>query len=373
MSRLPAGFVKRSDGRLQYTFTIDGVRKYVYGKSVADCRAKELEKRQMISKGTEKRKNPSVSQFCDIWMKNRELSIAESTYRTQKKILGVLLDMVVDSGEKFGSLKMTKVTAADLNALQRELVKTRKSQTVNDYMALLRHMFKDARKQRFIDFDPTEVVNPLKRTEEKARDNIHRALSISEQKAFFDCERTRNSAYYNVYRLAMLTGMRAGEIGALRYSDIYNGFIHVERTVTRSITGGYMIGDVPKTDAGRRRIPLTQDMESVIKEQKKINSFLYGNVVALDDTIFKAPEGGLMMPTPADREIKRICNMIGIEDFTMHAFRATFATRMIEAGMNPKTLQEILGHANFNITMSLYGHCLDDTKIEEMSRIKVVI
>lgn len=85
-------------------------------------------------------------------------------------------------------------------------------------------------------------------------------------------------------------------------------------------------------------------------------------MVSMDDLIFKAPERGLLMATPLDREIKRICKVAGVEPFTMHAFRATFATRAIENGMNVKTLQEILGHSNFNITMSLYGHCLTDTK-----------
>jgi integrase len=54
----------------------------------------------------------------------------------------------------------------------------------------------------------------------------------------------------------------------------------------------------------------------------------------------------------------------------MHALRATFATRAIEGGMNPKTLQEILGHSNYNITMSLYGHCLTDTKREAMNNVE---
>ena len=79
------------------------------------------------------------------------------------------------------------------------------------------------------------------------------------------------------------------------------------------------------------------------------------------------------MATPIDREIKRICAVCGVEPFTLHALRATFATRCIESGMNPKTLQEILGHSNFNITMSLYGHCLADTKKQELDKVVIAI
>ena len=57
----------------------------------------------------------------------------------------------------------------------------------------------------------------------------------------------------------------------------------------------------------------------------------------------------------------------------MHAFRATFATRMIEAGANPKTLQELLGHAHYDLTMSLYGHSMDESKIEAMNKIGDIV
>lgn len=107
--------------------------------------------------------------------------------------------------------------------------------------------------------------------------------------------------------------------------------------------------------------------------QKELNLQIYGDVIAIDERLFKAVEGGLLSASPIDREIKRICKAAGIEPFTMHALRATFATRAIENGMNMKTLQEIMGHTNFNLTMSLYGHCLADTKKQEMDAFNIVI
>ncbi len=79
------------------------------------------------------------------------------------------------------------------------------------------------------------------------------------------------------------------------------------------------------------------------------------------------------MATPADREINRICKRTGIEKFTMHALRATFATRCIEQGMDFKSLQEILGHSDYGLTMNLYGHVVDDTKRKAMERLKIVL
>ena len=231
----------------------------------------------------------------------------------------------------------------------------------------------DALKERRIEYNPCVLLKDLKRTEERARDTNHRALSREEQAAFFDCDRCKSSYYFNLFRFAISTGMRAGEIGALRLSDIRNGFINVERTITRTENGSYVIGDSAKTKAGRRTIPVTDQIKDIIADQKELNHILDGNTIAMDNLFFKAPERGLLMVTPADREIKKICKVCGIEPFTMHAFRATFATRCIESGMNPKTLQEILGHSNFNITMSLYGHCLEDTKAKEMDKVIIAI
>ena len=96
-------------------------------------------------------------------------------------------------------------------------------------------------------------------------------------------------------------------------------------------------------------------------------------IVGIHEPIFKAPERGLLMSTPADREIGRICKRTGIEKFTAHAFRATFATRAIEAGIPPRTLQELLGHADFGITMNLYGHVTDNTLEDAMKKVNIAI
>ena len=90
-------------------------------------------------------------------------------------------------------------------------------------------------------------------------------------------------------------------------------------------------------------------------------------MIDIHTPIFRAPRGGLMMPTQADRAILRICNEIGIQPFTTHAFRDTFASRAIERGVNPKVLQELLGHADFGMTMNLYAHVADSSLVSAMA------
>ena len=105
----------------------------------------------------------------------------------------------------------------------------------------------------------------------------------------------------------------------------------------------------------------------------------------IDGTIFATLDGREMHRNSVQSEINRIIRQINADEtkqakkegrqpvafphFTTHVFRHTFATRAIEAGMQPQTLKTILGHSTLSMTMDLYAHVLEDTKAEEMRKI----
>ena len=364
---------KRADGRLQKSFTYNGKKYFVYAKSKADLEDKYLEKMAALKQGKEKHDNPTLDQFHERWTESRSGSIKPATLRCQHFQYESCANVIVN-GKRLGDHKLAEIKGDDISQVQKALQASGKNttQTINDKIAVLSHVFHDAIRGGYVDYNPCLYVRPLKRTEKRARDTIHRALTIAEQKAFFDA--AAGSNYYDVFRMAVLTGMRIGEIGALYNSDIFDNAIHIERTITKTETGGYEIGTDPKTMHGRRTIPLNPAIIEVISHQRKINAMLdAGKPIPLHDTIFKAPERGLLMATPADREIARICKRAGIEKFTAHALRATFTTRCIEQGMAPRTLQELLGHADFSITMNLYGHVTNDTLEDAMKSVHIAI
>ena len=82
----------------------------------------------------------------------------------------------------------------------------------------------------------------------------------------------------------------------------------------------------------------------------------------MDSTVFTLPKGGIIRPDRVNEDIKRICKLTGIEYFTCHAFRATFTSRCISAGVPVKTLMETLGHTDVQMTLGLYGHAEDQQK-----------
>lgn len=365
---------KRADGYLRRTFTERGKRYYIYGRTAKELNEKEAAKREELRNRIRRREDPTVAEYYDRWSERRIGVIRESTHRGQQKMFNAMSAVKIpDADLTFGEIPLSQVSIDDLRVLQTELFKTRRTQTVNDYLAHMKNCFNDARREGQILINPFDQLKNLQRTEPKARDTHHRALTLEEQTEFFQSGRAKASAYYNVFRFAILTGMRCGEIGALKHNDIYDGLIHIERTITRTQDGGYRIGDNAKTKSGRRVIPVNDAIKEVLEEQNRISIILYGASGSGDDTIFKAPEGGLLMATPADRELKVICQKIGMEVFTMHAFRATFATRAVEAGIAPKTLQELMGHSKIAITMDLYAHVMTETKTEAMNTINIDI
>ena len=363
---------KRADGRIVKTFTFNGKKFFAYGHDKQEAERKAIEKLQELESGKENHENPYFKVFYERWSNNRIGSVKEATLINQQHHYNTISKIVIN-GISFGDYRIKDIKPDDIRVIRQELLnKGNSEQTVNDKVSFLSHVFHDAIKERYLDYNPCSPIKPLQRTEKRARDTYHRALTIEEQKAFF--EAAKNSYYYNVYRFAILTGMRIGEIGALYYSDIYDNMIHIERTVTRTQSGSYVIGSDTKTWNGRRTIPINAEIREVLEQQKKINKLLDGEkVTSIHETIFKSFERGILLATPIDRDVRRICKRVGIEKFTLHGLRATFATRCIEQGMQPRTLQELLGHADFGLTMNLYGHVVDDTKEMAMNQIHIAI
>lgn len=368
---------KRSDGRLEKKITINGKHYHIYGKTVKELLEKEAAKLEEIEHGRVNHNNPTIREYIDLWLENIKDSISSITYFNYDRQYNTICDTEICSGKRFGDMRIRDVNINDLRALQAAINKDRKTTTTNFLMGMTKRIFKEAINERLIDYNPCGLLKSIKKTEEDARDTIHRALTLEETATFFNCETTRNSLYYNVFRLAINTGMRFGEIGALKTTDIYNNEIHVERTLTQTETGQVKIGDSAKTQAGKRIIPINDNIQKILDDQRKLNAMIDSNIIDINDPLtgllFKTESRKLLSNDRVNHEISIICKETGIEHFSMHAFRDTFATRAIESGVEPKTLQEILGHKDISITLNLYAHVMNDTKHEAMKKIIIAI
>ena len=375
---------KRKDGRQVVTFVYNGKKYYCYGKTRAEANEKANKKlSELKEKICVDKTNLSLDKYHEQWEQARYGVVKGSTIRKQHFEYNRASQCLIDEvGTKFGSLKLVDIEVQHVRALQKALQETKNDDdtpkftttTINGCINLIKHILNDAMRERIITWNPVCSVKELKKTERPARETHHRALTQEETKKFF--ETAASSYYYNVYRFMIYSGCRCGEVGALKLTDINRkeGKIQIRRTITKDAEGHYIIGKTAKTNHGNRDIPLTEELQEVINDQKKLLKILFPeNVHRIDGLLFVSPEGNLLNVASVARDINRRCKKSGVEKFTSHAFRDTFATRCIESGMNPKTLQEILGHADIGITMNLYCHVMDDTKVKEMNNVKIVI
>ena len=366
---------KRKDGYIKSSFTEDGKRYYVYGKNQREVNEKINQKRNEIEQQLNTRTDPTIKEYFEKRIEYKKNSLTYNTIHYLIEIKDILCKIYIKSAERtFGEIKIKQITADDLRYLQLYLSKRCSTSTTNSYMKKLKQIMNEAIRERIIIVNPFDLITNLKRTEEKARDTYHRALSVEEQAKFFNSELLKTSIFRNVIRMGILTGMRIGEIGALKYKDIKSGYIEIKRTVTRVEGHTWGIGEETKTKAGKRKIPITEQIREVLEDQNNLNTLRKGNnIIELEELVFVGPMGGLTIDGSVNKEIKKICEHENIKKFTFHALRDTFATRAIEGGMKPRTLQEILGHKDFAITMNLYCHVLDDTKEKEMNNLRISI
>ena len=195
------------------------------------------------------------------------------------------------------------------------------------------------------------------------------ALTVEVQKKLLEYAKGRS--YENQYRFILQTGLRTGELVGLKWEDIdfLNKILKVQRSMEyRHSVGEWRVGE-PKSKSGYRTIPLTDEAIKILKAQKEKNKKI--KVVSIEwvEYVFLSRKGEPVKNSTYDTALFKICEQAEIDKFSMHILRHTFATRCIEGGMMPKTLQKILGHSNIGITMNLYVHITEDEKQKEIDKV----
>ncbi len=167
--------------------------------------------------------------------------------------------------------------------------------------------------------------------QKKCRD----ALTIDAQKKFLQTVKGHN--YENHYRFILQTGLRIGELIGLKWEDVdfKKKTIRIKRSLKYEVgKGTWHIGE-PKSEAGKRTIPLTDEAIEILKSQKeKIDSL---KVVPLEwgGYVFLNKHGEPVTNDAYNSALVPICRRADINRFTVHTLRHTFATRCVESGMKP--------------------------------------
>lgn len=176
-----------------------------------------------------------------------------------------------------------------------------------------------------------------------------------------------NETKFGIY-LSLNCGLRIGEVCALRWDDIdiENKVIHIRNTVARvkdkSSGESRLIIDSPKTKASLRDIPIHSKMIPVIIQMKDLSVSAF---VISDKKNF-------ISPRTYEYRYHRILEQCGLDSYNYHTLRHTFATKCVIAGVDVKTLSEILGHSNVSITLNTYVHPTMDMKLSQIEKINQI-
>ena len=306
--------------------------------------------------------NMTVTAWFDYWIENiKGESIRPNTIRNYKERFEHNIK------ECIGNMLLVDVKPMHCQNVLNRMKDKYKTSTIYQARITLYCMFSDAVENDVI------LKNPVTKT---VKYNIGqepkkvRALTLDEQKRFL--EAAKGSSNYNQYAFILQTGLRTGELIGLKWSDIDfdKRVLHIQRSMEyRYSVGEWRIGE-PKSKSGYRDVPLTEEAIAILKNQKeKLKSIKVINM-KFSEFVFLCRKGEPTKNSAYDTALFKLCDKAGIDRFSMHVLRHTMATRCIEGGMRPKTLQVILGHSNVGITMNLYVHVTEDEKVKEVEKIE---
>lgn len=385
---LRTGESQRKDGRYQFQYTdAAGKRHCVYDMNLVDLREKEkaiLRDLEDGIRGSDSKKI-TVNQLVGMYFENHK-SIKRSTE--------ILYNKAFDNHIKdsfIGKKPISSVRNSDmLRFFNGLLEKGLSSGYLHIINAFLHPAFEMAVDDDLIRKNPCSgVMSKLEKTETVKK----KAMTIDEQQRFLDF--VANSKRFNVYlpmfTILLGTGLRIGECLGLTWHevDFKNGLIHVTHTLCYDDYGDgykYYMSE-PKTESGKRTIPMIGDVRKAFLTIRKNNMMLGGNgdltVDGYRDFVFLTIKNrGLYSPAVVEEMLRRIVRVHNQEEaelaekekrepfllphITPHILRHTFCTRFCENETNVRVIQEIMGHKDIKVTMNVYSHVTVDKAKECM-------
>ena len=260
---------------------------------------------------------------------------------------------------RLGGYELETLLPSVLQEFTAELCGRYAVNTVSGIISVLKNSLKAARRTGFIDHEYSDSIRMPKPREKEVS-----CFSVAEQKkierAILESGKDR---LFGIV-LCLYTGLRIGELMALKWEDIdlQRGALSVNKTCRDCWQNGQYIRqlDTPKTVSSKRIIPIPKQLLPYLRAIKKRN---------LSAFLISGKNGKNVPLRSYQKTFERLLKREDIPHKGFHALRHTFATRALECGMDVKTLSEILGHKNATITLNRYAHSLLEHKQEMMNKL----
>lgn len=331
--------------------------KFVYGSSKAEVVTKLADKKYALYHGMPVPDDDDVpvekfSYYCRQWLAGKFDLVKTSTFNRYDTIINT--HIVPELGE----FKPSDLTTHDIDLFRQKLINEKhlNTNTAKNVLVTLKSVLDFTAKQLPNGLHPIDVNYPRVPKQQIA------VLTLDQEYTLIDyLEQDLNPSKLGLL-LSLLGGLRVGELCALQWKDVYveDRYVHVGATMQRVAhteegqdKKTYISIDAPKTQSSIRDVPLTKRAANYCRLMDPGNPEAY---VLTGKTKYMEP-----------RRIQKIAEQVfrdaGLPDgFHIHSLRHTFATRLIEAGCDAKTVSEIIGHSSTDMTMNYYVHPTDDHK-----------
>lgn len=295
--------------------------------------------------------NLTLSDFLDVWLSDCvKDTIRVSTFERYKSIADLHISPAL------GRLRLKALTPAHVQGFYRGRLDSGLSPaTVQKIHVVLHKALSQAVKWSLIPRNATEAASAPRPSPKEMR-----PLSAEEVRKLLGAARGDNLEA--LWVLAVHTGMRQGELLALKWTDVdlEAGKVSVRRTLTRE-SGHYTLGE-PKTKRSRRTVKLTgaatEALRSHLTRQMEEIDRL-GDLYRDQGLVFTTDSGAPLNPSNIrNRNLRRLTRKAGLPEMRFHDLRHTCATLLLSKNVHPKIVQEMLGHATVAITLDTYSHVL---------------
>lgn len=385
---LRTGESERADGYYTYRWTSrSGKRNSVTAGTLEELREKEDEIQRDVSDGIRAdAKNVTLNSLYDLW-KELKVNLKHNTFSNYC----YMYDQFV--ADNIGMLPVTKLKRSDIKAFYNMLADTRglKIATIDNIHTVIHQILQLAVEDNYIRRNISDNLLKELKSSHHYEDSHRRALTLPEQELFMEFLSKENSQYYHwlpIFTVMLGTGMRVGEITGLRWNDIdlKSGIIDVNHTLVyykhRDENGCYFDIHSPKTKAGVRQIPMTEEVKNAFLLEKKMQDLAgIQSKVTIDgyhNFIFVNRFGNVQNQGTLNRALRRIIrdcndkqllkeknNPVLLPNFSCHSLRHTFTTRLVEAGVDIKVIQNLCGHSRSDVTLDIYTTVTKELKQAE--------
>lgn len=366
----------RWQGRINLGTDINGKRKqkYFYGNTEREVKKKL---RDYFTQGekysVDNIARMTVEEFLVDWLENILINSLKSKSYSIKEY--IIKQQIVP---RIGLLQVNSLTASDVQQMINDMGKEGFSySTIKKSYDTLNQRFKLAVKQGQVNRNPiTGVELPIQK--KKKNSEIHFFTEGQCRELIEEARRIYAYNNQNVYRLGELipflihTGLRIGEAIALEWDDIDydNQTITINKNVVEvksKKTGKYILQqqDSTKTDSSTRIIPLSNGAMQCVENVKQINGD--------KQFVFASQTGKYVSPSNCNRMFRGIQKALNYKcTLGVHSLRHTFATLMLNKGVDVKIVSELLGHATVSITYDIYIHTIQAQKAKAIKMIDIL-